>query len=400
MQNDYGPHGFTALAVNLQEDMENVVKIWARQNTNPYLRDNGSVWGVYRQNNYIPLNYIIDTAGVVRFWQEGFNEDYLKQLIEQYLPNQIDHDVGVTRLIAPAGAIDSGTVITPACSVYNYRNNTETYEVRMRIGTAYNQAVTVTAHAPNTARYVEFPQWTALERGQLNAVCSTELAGDDINGNDSRRNLTTVNVYDLAVVAILAPADTLDSAAVIQPAIVVTNLGTMSDYARTRFFIGGFYAESVNVALQPGVTDTAFLPAWTAQELGTFAARCSVSGLRGEMLPANNVLGKTVHVRSSGIAEPPQRGAGFALFEAQPNPAGSRTVLSYALPAASPVDLRVYSSSGGLVRTLRVGVEPAGTHSVRWDGRDDAGSRVGPGTYFCRLSAGSFRAARKLTLVD
>lgn len=400
MQNDYGPHGFTALAVNLQEDMENVVKVWARQNTNPYLRDNGSVWGVYRQNNYIPLNYIIDTAGVVQFWQEGFSEDYLKQLIEQYLPDPIDHDVGVTRLVVPAGAVDSGTTVTPSCSVFNYRNNTETYEVRLRIGTAYNQAVQVTGHAPGTLRYVEFPLWTALERGALTAACSTELAGDDVASNNARRNAVTVNVFDLAVVAILAPADTLDSAATVQPAIVVTNLGTMSDYARTRFFIGGFYAESVNVALQPGVTDTAFLPAWTATQLGTFAARCSVSGLRGEMIPANNVLGKTVHVRSSGIAESPQRAAGFALFEAQPNPAGRRTTLSYALPFASDVDLRVYSSSGELVRTLRVGTEPAGTYSVRWDGRDDSGRRVGPGTYFCRLTAGGFRAARKLTLVD
>lgn len=400
MQNDYGSHGFTALAINLGEDMENVVKVYARQNTNPYLRDDGTAWNLYRHNNAIPTNYVIDTAGIVRFWQEGFSEDYIKQLIEQYLPDPINHDVGVTRLVVPAGALDSGTTVTPSCSVFNYRSNTETYEVRLRIGTAYNQAVQVTGHAPGTLLCVEFPQWTALERGQLAATCSTELAGDDVASNNSRRNTVTVNVYDLAVVAILAPPDTLDSAAVVQPAVVVSNLGTMSDYARTRFFIGGFYAESVNVALQPGVTDTAFLPAWTAQQLGTFAARCSVSGLRGEMIPANNVLGKTVSVRAAGIAEPGRPVTGFALFEALPNPAGSRTVLSYALPNASPVDLRVYSSSGGLVRTLRVGTEPAGTHSVNWDGRDDAGSRVGPGTYFCRLSAGSFRAARKLTLVD
>ncbi len=400
MQNDYGRHGFDAIAINLQEDMEMVVKAWARQNTNLYLRDNGSAWGAYRQNNYIPLNYVVDTAGIVRFWQEGFNEDLIKSYIEQYLPSQIDHDVGVTRLIAPTGAIDSGTAITPACSVYNYRSNTETYEVRMRIGTRYNQAVTVTGHAPNTARYVEFPQWTALERGQLNAVCSTELAGDDISGNDARRNITTVNVYDLAVIAILVPPDTLDSAATVRPAIVVANLGTMSEYARVRLWIGGFYAESVQVALQPGVTDTAFLRDWTAAELGTFPVRCSVSGLRGEMVPANNVLSRTVYIRSSGIAEAPQSARGFALHEARPNPAARRTALSFSLPAAAPVELRVYSPTGELVRTLVNGTRPAGSHTVAWDGRDDAGRAVGPGTWFVRLAANDFRATRKLTLTD
>jgi hypothetical protein len=63
--NDYGPHGFEAIAINLSEDMEAIVKVWARQNTNQYLRDNGSVWPVYTHNNAIPLNYVIDTAGVI-----------------------------------------------------------------------------------------------------------------------------------------------------------------------------------------------------------------------------------------------------------------------------------------------------------------------------------------------
>lgn len=400
MQGDYGPHGFTALAINLGEDMEQVVKVYARQNTNLYLRDDGSAWNLYRQNNAIPTNYVVDTAGVVRFLQEGFSEEYIRQLIEQYLPDPIQHDVGVTKLMAPAGSIDSGMSVTPACSLFNYRSFTESYEVRMRIGTAYNQSVSVTAHEPGTVRYVEFPQWTALERGQVVASCSTELAGDDIATNNVKRNTLAVNVYDLAVVAILAPPDTLDSAATIQPAIAISNLGTMSDYARVRFFIGGVYAESVNVSLQPGATDTALLSAWTATELGSFPARCSVSGIRGEMVPANNVMAKTVHVRASGIAEPPHAVTGFALFEAVPNPAGRRTTLSYTLPAATPVDLRVYSSAGELVRTLRAGTEPAGTHSASWDGRDESGQPVGPGTYFCRLVAGSFRAARKLTLLD
>ncbi len=95
------------------------------------------------------------------------------------------HDVGCTRIVAPIGNIDSGTVVTPACSVYNYGNQTESYNVRMRIGT-YNHAVAVTDHAPGTRAYVTFPSWTALVRGRNVVSCSTELAGDANPANDRK----------------------------------------------------------------------------------------------------------------------------------------------------------------------------------------------------------------------
>jgi len=66
--------------------MEAVVKVWARQNTNLYLRDGGSVWSIYAQNSAIPTNYVIDTAGVVRYWAEGFNETGIRGVIEACLP--------------------------------------------------------------------------------------------------------------------------------------------------------------------------------------------------------------------------------------------------------------------------------------------------------------------------
>ena len=70
------------------------------------------------------------------------------------------------------------------------------------------------------------------------------------------------------------------------------------------------------------------------------------------------------------------------------------------LAAASPIDLRIYSTTGKLVRTLRSGVEPAGLHQVVWNRTDDLGQLVGRGTYFCRMTAGSFRAVSKLTAIE
>ncbi|OYD14696.1 hypothetical protein CH330_03330 [candidate division WOR-3 bacterium JGI_Cruoil_03_51_56] len=397
---DYKANGFIPVTANLQENIE-TVKAYARQYTYPFLCDNGGVWGVYRQNGYIPLNYIVDPEGVIRYIAEGFNEDAVRQVILQYLPGPIEHDVGVTGIIAPSGSVDSGTTVVPACSVYNFAENVETYPVRMRIGTLYDTVAMVSGHQPGTARYIEFPAWTAQERGQLAVRCSTELAADDIVSNDAKEGMVTVNVYDLAVTMILVPRDSVDSAATVVPSAVVENKGTIADMAKVKFTIGDFYSDSVNVPLQAGVVDTAYFNQWTALQLGTFAVRCTVGGIRGEHVPENNLLTGTVRVvRGSGIEEQFSYPNRFALYEVYPNPATGRTEFCYSLPHDAQIELQMFSLDGKLVRTLRSGRESAGRHSVVWDGRNEAGQAVGKGSYYYRLKAGEFRAVRKLVKTE
>jgi hypothetical protein len=396
-QVDYGPLGFTSIPVNLSDDWT-VIKGYARQYASLYLKDDGSFWSVYSQNGYVPLNYVIDTAGIIRYVAEGWNEAAVKAVIEQYLPEVIDHDVGVTRLMAPTGYPDSGTAIVPACSLYNYRGYTETYPVRMKIGTGYDEVVTVTGHAPGQSRYVEFPAWTALERGQLAVTCTTELAEDDIRSNNAATGTVTVQVYDVAVSAILAPSDSTESGAAVVPAAEVKNLGTMADMAKVRFYIGDFYADSVNVSLQPGKTDTAVFDIWTPALLGTFPVRCSSATLRADMVTANNELSKSVVVRAARVEEQPAGMARFALRRAGFLTGGNR-VVRYSLGSATEVELRVYGAGGELVRTLYSGFQAAGEHQLFWDGRDEAGRRVGSGAYLCRMTAGDFRATVKFAVV-
>ena len=398
IQVDYGPHGFQSLAVNIQDDWE-IIKSYARLYSSLYLKDNGTFWNTYKQNNAVPLNYVIDTAGVVRYVTEGWNEAAVRNVVEQYLPDGIEHDVGVTRLLAPSGSPDSGAAIVPACSLYNFRSNTETYPVRMRIGTDYNEVVTVTNHAPGQALYVEFPTWTPQLRGQVAVTCTTELATDDIGSNNARSTSVSVNVYDIAVTAILAPADSVDSGAAVLPAAAVENRGTMPDMAKVRFYIGDFYFDSVNVAIQPGRTDTAVLDNWVPALLGTFPVRCTSATIRADMVTANNQLSKSVVVLSTGIAEPKAGNVRFALLAAR-NPASRSVELRYSLAAPAPVELRVYSTSGELVRTYSEGLQSEGVHRLAWDGRDDAGRLVGRGIYLCRLTAGEFRATRQIILVE
>jgi hypothetical protein len=396
--NDYGPHGFEALSININEGMD-TVKTWARQNTNMYLRDPGTVWATYTQTGALPTNYVIDTAGVIRYVREGFDEAAVKSVIESYLPDQIQHDVGVVRLMAPTGSLDSGTVVAPACSLKNYRSGAETYPVRMRIGSGYDTTVTVTNHQPGQTVYVQFPQWTALERGSFAVACSTELTTDDIASNDVAKTTLTVNVDDIAATAILVPLDTVELGRTYAPAVEVRNLGTVADMARVRFYISDFYFDTARVALQAGKTDTALLPTWTPGGLGAFPVRCSVATLKTDLVTGNNELTKSVYVVPAGIEERPMSNARFVLFGSQ-NPARKQATIRYSLTQASAVDLRIFSTSGELVRVVESGTRESGMHQVIWDGRDELGRPVGRGTWFCRMTAGSFQAVSKLTTIQ
>ena len=69
------------------------------------------------------------------------------------------------------------------------------------------------------------------------------------------------------------------------------------------------------------------------------------------------------------------------------------------LRATGPASLGVYDVSGRRVRTLLAGVQPAGSRTVTWDGRDDAGTQLRAGMYVLRLVAGERIETRTVRLV-
>ncbi|MCB0312156.1 MAG: hypothetical protein KDH84_02660, partial [Calditrichaeota bacterium] len=73
------------------------------------------------------------------------------------------------------------------------------------------------------------------------------------------------------------------------------------------------------------------------------------------------------------VSEFPQH---FELLPNYPNPFNPETVVSYRLSVVSDVKLMIYNVLGELVRNLRQRRETPGLHTVRWDGRDDAGRPV------------------------
>ena len=89
----------------------------------------------------------------------------------------------------------------------------------------------------------------------------------------------------------------------------------------------------------------------------------------------------------------------ITLSQNYPNPFNPTTVIDYELSEVLDVNLTIFDADGHQVRALSHGLEPAGTNSVRWDGKDDNGHDVATGVYFCRLQAGSVSQTRKMVLL-
>jgi len=83
-----------------------------------------------------------------------------------------------------------------------------------------------------------------------------------------------------------------------------------------------------------------------------------------------------------------------------PNPFRSATLLRFALPAASRVELDVYDVGGRRARHLAGGRFEAGHHAVRWNGADDAGRALPPGMYLARLRSGDVTRTQRIVRVE
>jgi photosystem II stability/assembly factor-like uncharacterized protein len=86
--------------------------------------------------------------------------------------------------------------------------------------------------------------------------------------------------------------------------------------------------------------------------------------------------------------------SGFALEQNYPNPFNPTTTISYSLPKASFVDLKVYDLLGRNVASLVQSEQSAGTHTAVFDAKG-----LASGVYLYTLKAGDFTATKSLVLV-
>jgi len=89
----------------------------------------------------------------------------------------------------------------------------------------------------------------------------------------------------------------------------------------------------------------------------------------------------------------------FALQQNYPNPFNPSTQIQFALPTNSTVSISIYDVMGREVRQLVNKEVSAGYHSTLWNATNDLGSPVAAGVYIYTISAGEYRAVKKMILL-
>lgn len=140
-------------------------------------------------------------------------------------------------------------------------------------------------------------------------------------------------------------------------------------------------------------------PVWA----GVFAWNMQTNSLHfqdGVLYTANYDMG--IHVITHDFVpanDPimyPQPGLSLAVY---PNPFNLETTISYCLPKSSQVDISIFNSRGQFVTRLSRGRHEAGKHALIWDGKDNTGTRVASGLYFCRIIGANTQVTKKLVLL-
>jgi hypothetical protein len=93
-----------------------------------------------------------------------------------------------------------------------------------------------------------------------------------------------------------------------------------------------------------------------------------------------------------------------ALLPNYPNPFNPETWIPFRLAKDADVSLRIYDTTGSLVRTIELGHHHAAVYETKgkaayWDGRNNFGEQVASGVYFYSLSTDDYSETRKMLIL-
>ncbi|MBP9122882.1 MAG: T9SS type A sorting domain-containing protein, partial [Ignavibacteriaceae bacterium] len=118
-------------------------------------------------------------------------------------------------------------------------------------------------------------------------------------------------------------------------------------------------------------------------EPGFYKYRLKQIDLNGEFEYSNEILVDLSHPLS------------FGLFQNFPNPFNPSTIISYEIPKAGFVSLKVYDITGNLVTTLVNGYKPAGVHEIDFN-VESTKSSLSTGIYIYRIETEGFVDSKKM----
>lgn len=214
-------------------------------------------------------------------------------------------DVGVSRIIGPAGTVDSGASVNPSAVVKNYSSfPVGNVPVRFTISGGYRDSVVVSAIGSNDSAVVQFSSWRAYPTGNLTVKCTTMLATDTNPANNYATGTVFVRYRDAGVVSISVPAN-VDSGVSVAPLATVRNYGNTNETFNVRLVITGTgYNQTRAKTLAAGAQDTVNFPNWIALERGSHTVRCSTQ-MTGDQYTANDraIANVFVQVRDVGCTQ-------------------------------------------------------------------------------------------------
>ena len=304
------------------------------------------------------------------------------------------HDVGAAAILSPSGTARNGDTVIPKAQVRNFGNTAERFfGVQFRIGASYSRTVTeTTALAPDSTIELTFPPWVAAA-GDWPVSCMTMLLGDVNHANDTASSSVRVFTQSLRIEPDQSGRIPAGQGRTYQfYALVEGDTGGVVEVARPSAPPGwslrlGDSADSHDLVDKDGdgVPDLDYV---APGESSWFSLDVTApSGLAGDtaslarptFLIAGH-LGNDSLVADTAVLNLTLVPA-FSIHNF-PNPFSDHTAFVIGLPDDGKASLTVYTRAGARVcRVLENADLPAGVHVVRWDGVNDNGRSLAPGTY-------------------
>jgi hypothetical protein len=114
-----------------------------------------------------------------------------------------------------------------------------------------------------------------------------------------------------------------------------------------------------------------------------------------------NLVSRSVNKEFRSWAMPPERSE---LLQNFPNPFNPETWMPYQLKLAGEVTIKIYNTTGEIIRELDLGHKSAGLYvskdrAAYWDGKNKFGMPVSSGVYFYSIQSENFSAVKKLIVL-
>jgi hypothetical protein len=325
------------------------------------------------------------------------------------------HDVGAVVIVSPSGSIRAGDTVIPRARIRNFGNRVERYfDVRFRIGTSYNSTVNATQMLyPDSTVELTFAPWVAAS-GQWAVSCSTMLGSDVDSTNDKVGSSLRVFEQTLAIEPDQSDRVEAGKGKTYQfYALIQGDTGGVVEVARPSAPSGW----SLRLGNATGANDLTDTDGDGIPDLG-YVAPGESGWFSLEVTAPPELLGDTASIGQRTFLVAGHVGdrtdiADTAVLSLTllpafsvhnfPNPFSDHTAFVIGLPEDGKASLTVYTRAGERVcRVIENADMPAGTNFVRWDGVNDNGRSIAPGTYEYLLDyvhAGKTERIRKKLVV-